>query len=132
MPLLDTSVVVRYLTDDPPNLAEEAAGIIDEVPELALTNVVVAETAHVLTSVYCLPRETVVDRLIELLQRENIVTPDATKELVIAALLLCRPSGRVSVPDALLWAAARDSEDGVIYSFDRRFPTAGVTVRSAR
>lgn len=41
--LLDTSVVVRYLTGDPPDLAEKAARIIDWDEDLQVTAVVVAE-----------------------------------------------------------------------------------------
>jgi hypothetical protein len=47
----------------------------------------------------------------------------------VEALLLCRPSGRVSVPDALTWAEARTSGAGAVYSFDRTFPSDGITVR---
>ena len=46
-----------------------------------------------------------------------------------AKLLLCRPSSKVTVPDALLWAAARDAGQGVVYTFDRRFHAEGIEVR---
>ena len=69
---LDTSVVVRYLTGDPPELAERAARFIDSVDDLQVTDVVIAEAAYVLGSVYQVPRETIVDHLIAFLQKENI------------------------------------------------------------
>lgn len=131
--LLDTSMVVRYLTGDPSELAEVAARVIDGEDELLVTDVVLVETAYVLTSVYDVPRETVVDHLIAFLRKANIDTFRIEKDLVLEALLMCRPSGRVSFADALLWAAARSDAGAAVYSLDERFPSDGISVlRSAR
>jgi predicted nucleic acid-binding protein len=127
--LLDTSMLVRYLTGDPPELAERAARIIDREENLLVTDVVVAETAYVLTSVYKIPREVVVDHLILFVQKSNIQPFVLEKDLLLQALLLCRPSGRVSFTDALIWAAAQSTEAKVVYSLDERFPRYGVEVR---
>ena len=131
-PFLDTSVVVRYLVGDPPRLAARAARIIDTDEKLLLSDVVIAETAYVLSTVYSVPRPRVVDSLVDLLQRENVAPFRLDKGAVIQALLLCRPSGRVSFADALVWAAARSGRGEVVYSFDDRFPEDGVTVRRER
>lgn len=130
--LLDTSMIVRYLTGDPPDLAEVSAEVIDGVAPLLITDVVIVETAYVLTSVYEVPRAAVVDGLIALLRKANIDTFRLDRDLVLEALLLCRPSGRVSFADALVWAAARSQADAAVYSLDARFPDDGITVlRSA-
>ncbi len=129
---LDTSIVVRYLTGDPPELAEKAADIVDGVEPLQITDVVLAETAYVLTSVYGISRSVVVDHLIAFLQKENISPFALDKGLVLQALLLCRASGRVSFADAMVWAAARSSQDKVVYSLDQRFPEDGLEVRRER
>lgn len=126
---LDTCMVVRYLTGDPPELAEQAARVIDNEDGLQVTDVVLAETAYVLTSVYRVPRDLVVDHLITFLQKENIAPFALDKGLVIQAMLLCRPSGRVSFADALVWAAARSAGSRVVYSLDERFPADGLEVR---
>jgi predicted nucleic acid-binding protein len=126
---LDTSIVVRYLTGDPPELAEKAAQIIDGEEGLQVTDVVLAETAYVLTSVYGISRSVVVDHLIAFLQKENISPFALEKGVVLQALLLCKPSGRVSFADAMVWAAARSSESKVVYSLDERFPEDGLEVR---
>ncbi len=128
---LDTSILVRYLTADPPEFAPASKTVIEDVEDLILTDVVIAETAWVLHSVYELPRSAIVDQLVELLERENIDTFLLEKRLVIDAILLCRPSGRVSFPDSLIWAAARASGGATVYTFDRRFPSDGIEVRSA-
>ena len=97
--------------------------------DLLITDVVLTETAYVLTSVYQVPREIVVDHLMAFLQKENISPFALDKSLVLQALLLCRPSGRVSFADAMGWAAARSSGSRVVYSLDRRFPGDGIEVR---
>jgi len=127
--ILDTSIVVRYLTGDPPELAEKAARVIDGEENLQVPDVVIAETAYVLTSVYRVPRSVVVDHLVAFLQKENISPFAMDKGLVLHALLLCKPSARVSFADAMVWAAARSSESKMVYSVDERFPEDGIEVR---
>lgn len=129
--LLDTSMVVRYLTRDPPELADRAARVIDRIGPLGVTGVVLAETPYVLTSVYRVPRPIVVDHLVAFVQKKNIATVGLDKAAVLQALLLCRPSGRLSFADAMVWAAARSSGVGVVYSVDERFPADGLDVRTA-
>jgi len=126
---LETSAVVRYLTDDPPEMGERVERLLDGCEELRVTELILAESAHVLREVYGLPREAVVDLLVELIQRENIAVHGLDKATVIAGLLRCRPSGRISIPDALIWASAACSGPAEIYTFDRRFPADGVTLR---
>lgn len=127
--LLDTNVVVRYLIGDPLRMAEQATAIIEGEATLYVTDAMIAETAYVLTGYYRLPRQAVVDSLLALIRRSNIIPLSLDKGSLIQALLLCRPSGRVSFADAMIWAAARSSGVNTVYSFDRRFPTDGISVR---
>lgn len=127
--LLDTSVVVRYLTGDPPRMASRAARIIDGARELGLTDVVIAEAAYVLSTAYATPRAAVVDALVALVQKRSLSIPGFDKGAVIQGLLLCRPPRRVSFADAMIWAAARSVRADAVYSFDDRFPEQGVAVR---
>lgn len=125
----ETSVIVRYLTADPPEMGRRAARIIETDEDVWLTETILAESSHVLRSVYGLNRENVVDILLRLLRRRNIGFHGMDKSLAIAALQLTRPSGRVSVPDALVWAAAHAAAPATVYTFDRRFPSEGIEVR---
>ena len=123
---------MRYLTGDVPELLASSTRILDETLRLYVTEGILTETAYVLTSFYEVPREQVVDSLIDLISKENVVMHGLNKDITIQALLLCRPSKRVSFADALLWAAAVSSGCGAcIYSFDRRFPSSGVELRQA-
>ena len=119
---LDTSFVVRYLMGVPAEAAQQASEVIDSAEELEISGIALAETAFVLTTVYQVPRDRAVDQLIDLVRKENISLTGLTKDLAIQGLLMCRPSGRVSFADALIWAAARSGGSDVVYSFDSRFP----------
>ena len=120
-------MLVRYLTGDPPDSADRAAQVIDGETDLVITDVALVETAYVLTSVYGIAREIVVDHLIALLRKENIRPRHLPKSLALEALRLCRPSNRVSFADALTWAAARADETAV-FTLDERFPGQGIAV----
>ncbi len=126
--ILDTNVILRYLLDAPAEQAEAASRLIDSEQPLILSEVVLAEAAYVLASVYEAPRAEIVDTLIELIQRANIRLGHLPKPLCIQALEMCQNSKRNSFVDVLLWAQANASEAPVVYSFDRRFPGAGVTL----
>ena len=125
---IDTNVVVRYLTGTPPEQAAEAARIIEGV-SLQIPIVVFTETAYVLASQYQFSRARIIDGLLSLVRRNNVSIYSIEKDLVLQGLRMCRPSGRVSVADAMIWAAARSSGARVIYTFDRRFPDEGVELR---
>ena len=126
---LDSNVALRYLTHDHEELFQAARRLIDSDEALYITHAIVAEIGHVLLTVYRLARSDVVDAVVGLLARNNIhVCTDSPHELR-EALLLCRDSGRVSINDALLWATARASRTPVVYTFDRRFPAQGISVR---
>ena len=110
-------------------MAQRAAAIIEHEPDLSLTEVVLVKTYYVLTSVYSVPREVVVDHLIALVSKRNVGPFGRDKGAVIQGLLMCRPSGRESIADAMIWAAAWGTPQSAVYTFDRRFPGEGITLR---
>jgi predicted nucleic acid-binding protein len=126
---LDTSAVVRYLTADPPQLAEKARTLIEGPTQFQITETVLLESAHVLRTVYGIAREDVVDLLTALVARPNIRVHGIRDSLVAAGLALTRPSGRVSLGDALIWAVASQESPSRVHTFDQRFPATGIEVR---
>ena len=131
MPFLDTSVIARYLIGVPEDLARRSREIIDQLDNLQIDGVALAEAAFVLTRVYGAPREHVVDSLMGILGKANVSTFGLDKDFALQALLMCRPSGRVSIADALIWAAARSASSEIVYTFDQRFPSDGLEVRAS-
>lgn len=140
MIFVDAGVLVRYLTGAPLELADGAERLLDGTDEadgetIYLSPTVLLETAAVLKSVYQLPREEIMDALGELVQKRNFKLPHGSKETLLRALALCRSSGRVSLGDALLWASAHDAGRAVktvavVASFDPKFPSEGIEVRT--
>jgi predicted nucleic-acid-binding protein len=127
---IETSVVVRYLTNDPAEMSARATALIASRSPLYVTGTVLAETAHVLQTVYDIDRATVVDLLQTLIRDDGVVPYPADAGRVLDGLDLCRPSNRVSIPDALIWAEALSAgRPTVVYTFDRRFPRADVELR---
>jgi predicted nucleic acid-binding protein len=80
----------------------------------------------VLTRLYGVARAAVVDLLVDLVNRSNVDVLDMSTARVVETLLLCRPSSRISLADALIWPAARDTQPDAVYTFDRRFPSLGI------
>lgn len=124
--VLDTSVLIRYVVDEPPEQAQHAARVIESDRPLALSTVALAEAGFVLTRVYGIPRPVAVDALVRLLARPNLSVLEIPKSDAVEALLLCRPSNRVSFADALIWAAARTTAKRHVITFNRRFPSVDI------
>jgi predicted nucleic acid-binding protein len=122
--LLDTSVILRYLTGDSPEMQARAQRVIESEQTLGITAVVVLETAYTLTHHYGYERPAVVDALVELLTRRNVVGVGVDRDHMAAKLLLCRPSGTVSFGDALIAATAASAGLDTIYSFDEKMSRA--------
>src|SRR5438045_2638720 len=104
---IDTSVVVRYLVGTPEVEARRAAKLMDGGDQLGLSLVAVVETAHVLRTQYGIERADVLDTLIDLLSRENVVLLGLSNTDALAALARARSIARSPIPDALIAAAAR-------------------------
>ncbi|MDQ3700407.1 MAG: PIN domain-containing protein [Chloroflexota bacterium] len=127
--ILDASVIVRYLSNDIPRLAEQARWLIDSDTPLGITTVALLETAHVLRNPpYGHSREAIGDALINLRQRENFHGVGVNTAHAAVALLLCRQSGTVSFGDALIVATGRSANLTEAYSFDAHFERAGLRV----
>ena len=125
-PLLDTSVVMRYLIGEPAELARRAVELVEGEETVLLSELALAEAAYVLTSFYDVERQQVAEVLIGLVERANVRLCRVSKPLAVHALKLAAPSRRVSFTDALLWAEARTMGVSRILTFDRRFPADGV------
>jgi predicted nucleic acid-binding protein len=125
--MLDTNMLVRYFMGTPTDQYQKAAALIDSDDPLWLSVVTILEAAHVLRRIYSIPRDQVVDGLTDLLRRLNLHVCELPRQRIMDALALCRPSGRVSFGDALIWARAAE-DDAAVLTFDQRFPSQGITV----
>jgi predicted nucleic acid-binding protein len=125
--LLDTSVILRYLTRDIPDQAERARALIESTTPLGLTTIAILEAAYALRrDPYRFQRDTVIEVLIRLARRRNIHGVGVDKNHVAGVLARCRGSNVVSVGDALLTATAWTAGISEVYTFDEQFARAGL------
>lgn len=113
---VDTNILVRHLTGDPPQMAARATAYLHTEEELLLTDVIAAETVYVLESFYEAPREQVAEALRALVGFESVVCVDPAVLLRAAEVY---EIDRVDFAEAYLVACAESTGVGVIASFDR-------------
>ncbi len=117
---IDTNVILRFLTGEPPDMAGQARQLFAAADQdqvvLLLDDIVLAETVWVLTSFYELPAAEVARVLLQLLSHEAIQADD--KSLLAEALRLFSDHN-VDFADALLAARMRRRGITEVFSFDR-------------
>jgi predicted nucleic acid-binding protein len=113
---VDTNVLIRHLTGDPPEMAERATAYLRQARELLLTDLVAAETVYVLESFYEAPRDEVAEAVRSLLAFDSIVCVDPA--LLLRAIEVYE-TDRVDFAEAYLVACAETTGVGRVASFDR-------------
>jgi predicted nucleic acid-binding protein len=122
---IDTNVLVRHLTGDPPAQARRATHYLEHGDELLLADLILAEVAYVLESFYEVERTQVAATLRAILAFPAIKVLDA--ELLHRTIEVYEVD-RLDFADAYLVASAERTGIGVIASFDRSIDRVG-TVR---
>lgn len=119
---VDANVIVRLITDDPPDLADQAAELFRRVDEgtleLVVDEIVLAETVWVLSSFYGFSPGQIASTLEMFLVSDHIVTDD--KLLLLQALTLYEKKN-IDFVDAMI--AVKMNKRGIrdVYSFDKHF-----------
>jgi predicted nucleic-acid-binding protein len=113
--LLDTNVVIRHLTGDPPEMARRATRFLATETELVLVDVVLAECVYVLESVYEVDRSRIAEMMRAALAMATI---SADTELFLRTLEIYELD-RLDFADAYLVAAAELTGVESIASFDK-------------
>lgn len=122
---VDTNVLVRHLTGDPPAQARRATRYLENADELLLADLILAEVAYVLESFYEVTRREVAGTLRAILAFPPIRVLDA--ELLHRTIEVYEVN-RLDFADAYLVASAERTGIGVIASLDRAIGRVG-TVR---
>lgn len=123
---VDTNVLVRHLTGDPPAQAAKATSYLRLADELLLPDLILAEVAYVLDSFYEAPRAQVAETLRAVLAFPAIRVLDA--ELLLRAVEAYE-THRLDFADAYLVASAERTGIGAIVSFDRAIDRVGTVGR---
>ena len=123
---VDTNVLVRHLTGDPPAMAARATAYLASEPELLLTDLVVAETVYVLESFYKAQRDETADAIRSLVAFRSVVCVDPA--LLLRAVEVYE-TARIDFAEAYLVACAESTGVGRVASFDRSIDRVGTVER---
>ena len=121
--LLDTNVLIRYLTGDPPEMAARASAYLLSGRDLVLSDLVVAEIVYVLESFYQQARQQVAGLVAAVVSSSRCQVQD--RALLIRSLEIYLDH-KIDYTEAYLVAIAEKTGITEIASFDRaidRVPT---------
>ncbi len=113
---LDTNVLIRHLTGDPPTRARRARAFLATADELLVPDLIVAEVVYVLESFYEVDRGRVAELVRAVIGFPAVVVVDAP--LLLRALEVYEIE-RIDFAEAYLVASAEASGVKTIASFDR-------------
>ena len=122
---VDTNILIRHLTGDPPDQAARATAYLAGAGDLLLPDLILAEVTYVLESFYETPRAQVAETLRSVLAFPaiRVVDPELLQRTVEVYDV-----HRLDFADAYLVASAERSGVGVVASFDRAIDRVG-TIR---
>lgn len=123
---VDTNIIVRHLTGQPPEIATRATAFLAAEAELFLADLIVAETIYVLESFYKTPRELIANAMRSLIAFRSVITVDPA--LLLRSLEVYE-FDRIEFADAYLVACAESSGVNRVASFDRSIDRVGTIER---
>jgi predicted nucleic acid-binding protein len=123
---LDTNVLIRHLTGDPPAAGRRATKLLASGERLLLTDLVFAECVYVLESFYEVGRTRVAELMRSALGLASIATVDTA---TLARALEVYEVERIDFAEAYLVALAEATGVGEVVSFDRSLDRVGSIIR---
>lgn len=113
---VDTNILIRHLTGDPPEMAARASAFLEAADELLLTDLVAAEVVYVLESFYAVPRAEIAQAVRSLIAFDAMVCVDPA---LLRRSIEVYETDRIDFTDAYLVASAESTGVGRVASFDR-------------
>ncbi len=123
---LDTNILIRHLTGDPPEQARRATAFLAAADELLLPDLIAAEVVFVLESFYEVERERVAELVRAVIGFPSIVVVDA---LLLLRTLEVYEVNRLDFAEAYLVANAEASGVARVASFDRSIDKSATVER---
>jgi len=119
---VDANVILRFLTKDPPSMAEASLRIFEEAKSgkvlLLVIPITVAEVVWVLESFYGYPKEKIAETMTQFLSCEGLEVESL--DLLFEALNLYYEKN-LDFADAILATTALKKGIPTLYSFDQHF-----------
>jgi predicted nucleic-acid-binding protein len=123
---LDTNVLIRHLTGDPPELAQRATQFLTAAEELLVPDLIVAGVVYVLESFYEVERPRVAELVRAIIAFPAITVLD--QDLLLRAIEIYEID-RIDFAEAYLVASAERSDINSVVSFDRSIDRVGTVHR---
>ncbi len=123
---IDTNVIIRHLTGDPPDQAARATAYLAEADQLFLADLILAEVVYVLESFYEVARHEVATLARSVVTFPAIRTQD--EHLLLRSLDIYETQ-RIDYAEAYLAACAERAGVRRIVSFDRSLDRVGTVAR---
>ena len=126
---VDANVVLRYLTKDPPMMAEASLKLFTAAQKgkisLKMIPITVAEVVWVLESFYSYSKNEIAETLTQFLFSDGLTVENL--DLIIEALTLYQKKN-LDFADAFLSVVSLQDDQPIIYSFDHDFDrVTGIT-----
>lgn len=123
---VDTNILIRHLTGDPPDLAARATAFLADADDLLLPDLIVAEVVYVLESFYEVPVDEVARLVRSVIAFPAIRTLDPS--LLLRSLEVYE-THRIDYAEAYLVASAETAGIDDIVSFDRSIERVATVTR---
>lgn len=124
--IVDTDVLIRYLTDDDLSKAKRFENYLQSGKKLTLTDVTFAETYWTLNSFYKFPRKQIIAVLGALIEHKSI----SSNKKILSQLLDILKKHTLSFIDAYTVAYSLEEDEGKILSYDKGFDKLKAVHRS--
>ena len=119
--VIDTNLLVRYLTEDDPSKANDVKRLLLKAAEgevrLLIPSVVIAELVWVLQSFYKLERSEIVPLINAIIHTHGVEVSDKS---VVSNAIALYGDGTADFIDTWIVAFAKAAEVRVVYTFDRK------------
>lgn len=115
--LVDTNLIIRFLTEDDPNKAKRVAKLLGGGESLVLPDIVFAQTIWVLQSFYKLPKHEIAEKLGALLEMQSV---EANRRILHKSLEYFT-NYSLEFIDAYQAAYCEEGQLEGIYSYDEDF-----------
>ena len=120
--LLDTNVIVRFLTGDKDIKYRRLFSFFESLEKgrkhVVIKHLVLFQTVFVLKSVYQVKKEQIVESLLDLLKYKGITIKD--KKIITRTLEIWRDNNN-EIVDCYLVASLENDDQNILYSYDRGF-----------
>lgn len=117
-PVLDTNLIIRFLTEDNPIQAKKVKALLEKATEKSLwiPDLIIAEITYVLLSFYQLPKSQVITKITALINFPKI----KTNQKILRATLHLYQKNNISFADAYLGALVKIKKASFLYTFDQK------------